>query len=81
MTIEMRIDLPPSAVQPRESSRTVPGGDPMVEIDHLRFYYSGKEAVKDVTLAFPKHQVRTYLNTLWLQDHERWHVLEQVVEA
>ncbi|HLY74291.1 MAG TPA: phosphate ABC transporter ATP-binding protein PstB [Planctomycetota bacterium] len=29
----------------------------MVEIDHLRFYYSGKEAVKDVTLNFPKHKV------------------------
>jgi phosphate transport system ATP-binding protein len=57
MTIDMKIELPPSAVQPRESGRTVPGGDPMVEIDHLRFFYSGKEAVKDVTLAFPKHQV------------------------
>src|SRR5262245_14912435 len=57
MALEMNIQLPPSAVQPRESARTVPGGDPMVEIDHLRFYYSGKEAVKDVTLSFPKYQV------------------------
>jgi phosphate transport system ATP-binding protein len=57
MAIDMKIELPPSATQPREAARTVPGGDPMVEIDHLRFYYSGKEAVKDVTLHFPKHQV------------------------
>jgi len=57
MTIGMNIELPPSAVQPRESSKTFPGGDPMVEIDHLRFFYAGKEAVKDVTLHFPKHQV------------------------
>jgi len=57
MTIDMKIELPPSATQPREAARTVPGGDPMVEIDHLRFFYSGKEAVKDVTLTFPKHQV------------------------
>jgi phosphate transport system ATP-binding protein len=57
MAIEMNIELPPSAVQPREASKTFPGGDPMVEIDHLRFFYAGKEAVKDVTLHFPKHQV------------------------
>ena len=57
MSIEMNIELPPSAVQPREASKTPPGGDPMVEIDHLRFFYAGKEAVKDVTLHFPKHQV------------------------
>jgi hypothetical protein len=29
--------------------------------------------------AFPEAQVRTYLNTLWLQDHDRWGVLERVV--
>jgi len=57
MAIEMNIELPPSAVLPREASKTFPGSDPMVEIDHLRFYYAGKEAVKDVTLTFPKHQV------------------------
>jgi len=27
--------------------------------------------------AFPPEQVRVYLNTLWLQDPERWAVLEQ----
>jgi phosphate transport system ATP-binding protein len=53
----MKIDLPPAAAEPKEAARTMPGGDPMVEIDHLRFYYAGKEAVKDVTLHFPKHQV------------------------
>jgi phosphate transport system ATP-binding protein len=57
MEIGMKIDLPPATSEPKEPSRTVPGGDPMVEIDHLRFYYSGKEAVKDVTLHFPKYKV------------------------
>lgn len=28
--------------------------------------------------AFPAEQVRTYLNTLWLQDPERWRALESV---
>jgi hypothetical protein len=27
--------------------------------------------------AFPEEQVQTYLNTLWLQDPERWQVLEK----
>jgi phosphate transport system ATP-binding protein len=57
MVMGMKIDLPPSVERPREAAQTTPGGDPMVEIDHLRFYYSGKEAVKDVTLHFPKHKV------------------------
>lgn len=30
--------------------------------------------------AFPAAQVRTYLNTLWLQDPERWAALEAVAE-
>jgi phosphate transport system ATP-binding protein len=57
MVAGMRIELPPSVAGPKEAARTVPGGDPMVEIDNLHFYYSGKEAVKDVTLHFPKNQV------------------------
>ena len=57
MEMGMKIELPPQATEPREPSRTVPDGDPMVEINHLRFYYSGKEAVKDVTLNFPKYKV------------------------
>jgi hypothetical protein len=27
--------------------------------------------------AFPREQVRTYLNALWLQDPERWGVLDE----
>ena len=57
MEMGMKIDLPPHATQPKDPAHTVPDGDPMVEIDHLRFYYSGKEAVKDVTLNFPKNKV------------------------
>jgi hypothetical protein len=37
---------------------------------------AGYEAVAD---RFPEEHVWTYLNTLWLQDHDRWAVLEQVV--
>jgi hypothetical protein len=31
--------------------------------------------------AFPPAQVETYLNTLWLQDPERWGVLSKVIEG
>jgi hypothetical protein len=31
--------------------------------------------------AFPRPQVEAYLNTLWLQDPEKWAVLPKVVEA
>ncbi len=31
--------------------------------------------------AFPADQVRTYLNTLWLQDPERWRALEGLYSA
>jgi hypothetical protein len=48
-----------------------PGSPPVGEGAARR----GFEAVaKD----FPADQVRTYLNTLWLQDHDRWEVLERV---
>jgi phosphate transport system ATP-binding protein len=57
MEMGMKIDLPPQSAEPKDPSKTVPDGDPMVEIDHLRFYYGGKEAVKDVTLNFPKFKV------------------------
>ena len=33
-------------------------------------------AARAALAAFPEHEVRTYLNTLWLQDPERWHALE-----
>jgi hypothetical protein len=43
----------------------------------------GEEAARRgyeaVSKAFPEPHVRTYLNTLWLQDHDRWGVLERVV--
>jgi hypothetical protein len=28
--------------------------------------------------SFPRDQVETYLNTLWLQDEERWAALAEV---
>lgn len=31
--------------------------------------------------AFPRPQVTTYLNTLWLQEPERWSILEKAAEA
>jgi hypothetical protein len=40
---------------------------------------AARRAFEAVSKAFPEDQVRTYLNTLWLQDHDRWGVLERVV--
>lgn len=31
--------------------------------------------------SFPRNEALTYLNTLWLQDPERWEALERAVEA
>ena len=36
---------------------------------------AARQAIAALT-AFPPEQVRTYVNTLWLQDPERWAVLE-----
>jgi hypothetical protein len=36
-----------------------------------------KTAVAALVGTFDKHEVETYLNTLWLQDPERWAVLEK----
>ncbi len=36
---------------------------------------TGVEAVS----GFPRHEVETYLNTLWLQDPERWEALRRVL--
>jgi hypothetical protein len=33
-----------------------------------------------LTAAYPPDQVRVYLNTLWLQDPERWAALESITE-
>lgn len=44
----------------------------------------GEEKVRAAVKAlqdFPPHEVATYLNTLWLQDPQRWGVLEKVAEA
>jgi hypothetical protein len=49
-------------------------GDPVPEAVARR----GVDAVR---AAFPEDQVRTYLNTLWLQDHDRWAALEQAVAS
>ena len=38
---------------------------------------AARAGVKALLAAYPPQQVRTYLNTLWLQDPERWAVLEQ----
>jgi hypothetical protein len=36
-----------------------------------------RAGVKALQAAFPRSQVETYLNTLWLQDPERWATLEK----
>lgn len=38
---------------------------------------AAREGVRALA-AFPPHQVETYLNTLWLQDPDRWQSLEAV---
>jgi len=37
---------------------------------------AARAGVTALLAAYPAEQVRTYLNTLWLQDPERWAVLE-----
>ena len=37
---------------------------------------AARAGVKALPAAYPPEQVQTYLNTLWLQDPERWAVLE-----
>jgi hypothetical protein len=38
---------------------------------------AARAGVKALLAAFPRSQVETYLNTLWLQDPERWAVLQR----
>jgi hypothetical protein len=38
---------------------------------------AAREGVRALAAAYPREQVETYLNTLWLQDPERWRVLER----
>ena len=41
---------------------------------------AAREGVRALAEAYPREQVETYLNTLWLQDPDRWHVLERSVD-
>ena len=41
---------------------------------------AAREAISALA-AFPRHQVTTYLNTLWLQEPERFGILEKAAEA
>ena len=41
---------------------------------------AAKAGVRAVAAAFPRHEVETYMNTLWLQDPERWDVLRKSAE-
>lgn len=38
---------------------------------------AAREAVRALAAAFPRHEVETYLNTLWLQDPDRWGALAE----
>ena len=38
---------------------------------------AARAGVEALARAFPRHEVETYLNTLWHQDPERWAVLEK----
>lgn len=38
---------------------------------------AARQGVRALVAAYPREQVETYLNTLWLQDPDRWGVLEQ----
>ena len=42
---------------------------------------TARRGVDALLAAFPPQQVRTYLNTLWLQDHDRWEALERAVAS
>lgn len=39
---------------------------------------AAQAAVRSLAALFPAHEVTTYLNTLWLQDSERWSALAEV---
>jgi len=39
---------------------------------------AAREGVRALAAAYPRAQIETYLNTLWLQDPERWQTLEAV---
>lgn len=41
---------------------------------------AARAGVEALSRAFPRHEVETYLNTLWHQDPDRWAVLEKSPE-
>ncbi len=41
---------------------------------------AARKGCRALAAAYPRAQVRAYLNTLWLQDHDRWGVLEAVAD-
>lgn len=41
---------------------------------------AARAGVRALAAAYPREHVQTYLNTLWLQDPERWRVLERAGE-
>lgn len=41
---------------------------------------AGRRGVQALAKAFPREQVEVYLNALWLQDPDRWGVLERSAE-
>jgi hypothetical protein len=41
---------------------------------------AARAGVRALAAAYPREQVQTYLNTLWLQDPDRWRILERAGE-
>jgi hypothetical protein len=41
---------------------------------------AARQGVRALAAAYPREQVETYLNTLWLQDPDRWRILERSSE-
>ena len=42
---------------------------------------AARAGIRGLAAAFPPQHVQTYLNTLWLQDPERWGALEKAAEG
>lgn len=61
---------------PHEDGLLKPETEPLPALDQD----AARKAVSALG-PFPLHQVTTYLNTLWLQEPERWSILEKVAEA
>ncbi|MDB6152700.1 MAG: pstB [Chthoniobacteraceae bacterium] len=59
-TFETRMDTLPQAA--RGSQQGAPdASDPMIEIDHLDFYYGANHALRDISLQIPGHQVTAFI--------------------